>query len=107
MNFKEGQVYKCTKSVESTIFKVGGVYPVVMSDGKLGILSEDKVFWTAAALRKYSLWVNFELIGGHTSKKEFDINKLTERELIEYAHLLESHLDIKEILEDFIEKHWN
>lgn len=105
MKFKDGEVYTCTKSEHPSMFKVGEFYPSVKENGEIGVLSENKVFWRGIDFTRHNMTVDFELMGGDITKEEFDLNKLTEQELIEYAYLLEDYLDAKEVLDDFIEEH--
>lgn len=105
MKFKDGEVYKCTTSDNPAIFKVGEFYPTFEENGDIGIFSAHNIFWTESDLMGFGSGFNFELIGGDPTKKEFDLNKLSERELIQYAYLLEDHLDAKDVLDDFIEEH--
>ena len=107
MKFKDGELYKCATSEHPMIFKEGEVYPSVKENGEIGILSENKVFWRDIDFITKRMTVQFDLISQDTTKKEFDLNKLGKRELIEYAYLLEDYLDVKEVLDDFIEEHSN
>ena len=105
MKFREGELYKCTISQYPIMFKVGEVYPTIEENGEIGVLSENKVFWRDIDFITNRMTVNFELVGVTNTKKEFNLNKLSERELIDYSYLLEEYLDVQERLDDFIEEH--
>lgn len=101
LNFKEGQIYICTKS-DKPWFTPGKEYPVILdSCGKALIRDNDGDRWSSQILEAFKS--KFKLKEARNINT-LDLNKLTLEELDEYLELATSLEEAKYLMNDFIER---
>lgn len=101
LNFKEGQIYICTKS-DKAWWTVGKEYPVVLESNGLPVIRDDD------GQNRYSSDLfspKFELVKyDKTPLIDLDLNKLTLEELDEYLQLATALQEAESELNNFIER---